>query len=51
DNDASDSERTNSDEDKNLTHNQKDDEEEYVHTPENYGFTDDEKENVDEEEY
>ncbi|GJY90533.1 hypothetical protein Tco_0505729 [Tanacetum coccineum] len=56
DNDASDSKRTDSDEDENLTHNQKDDEEEeyeeeYVHTSENYGFTNDEKENVDEEEY
>ncbi|GJS12549.1 hypothetical protein Tco_0407021 [Tanacetum coccineum] len=49
DNDASDSERTDSDEDENPTLNLKNDEEEeyeeeYVHTPENYEFTDDEDE-------
>ncbi|GJR11385.1 hypothetical protein Tco_0794037 [Tanacetum coccineum] len=45
DNDASDSERTDSDDDENLTLNLKDNEEEvYVHTLENYEFTDDEEE-------
>ncbi|GKE17907.1 hypothetical protein Tco_1425484 [Tanacetum coccineum] len=50
DNEANDSEKTNSDEDENLNLNQNDDdeeddyEEEYVHTPENYEFTNDEEE-------
>ncbi|GKF36939.1 hypothetical protein Tco_0113697 [Tanacetum coccineum] len=45
DNKASDSEKTNSDEDENPYLNLKDDkEEEYVHTPENYEFTNDEEE-------
>ncbi|GJW28010.1 retrovirus-related pol polyprotein from transposon TNT 1-94 [Tanacetum coccineum] len=50
-NEANDSEKTDSDEDENLNLNQNDDddeeddyEEEYVHTPENYEFTNDEEE-------
>ncbi|GJU81778.1 hypothetical protein Tco_1284143 [Tanacetum coccineum] len=48
DNEANDSEKTNSDEDENLNLNQNDDEEddyeeEYVHTPKNYEFTNDEE--------
>ncbi|GKF18781.1 hypothetical protein Tco_0063699 [Tanacetum coccineum] len=52
DNEASDSEKTNLDDNENPTLNLKDDEEEeYVHTPENYESSDDDDKHVDEEEY